>query len=63
MKREISQSNKAKSITTFIKYLTTNEEYEISIDVSKKVKDLKKEIEKLLHIQINHYLIIKRQMK
>ena len=63
MKTEIIQSNKVELITIFVKYLLTGQEYEISIDVSKKVKDLKKEIEELISRKIMNKLMVKRKTK
>ena len=63
MKTEIIQSNKVGLITIFVRDLSIDQEYEISIDVSKKVKDLKKEIEELINRNIINKLMVKRKMR
>ena len=63
MKTEIIQSNKVGLITIFVRDLSIDQEFEISIDVSKKVKDLKKEIEELINRNIINKLMVKRKMR
>ena len=60
MLTNINQSNKHRTIKLSIRYLDTNETLDIEIERSKRVIDLKKEIEKLLGIKILNSLMVKR---
>ena len=63
MLTEIGKSTETNFITIYIKNVLINEKKEMTIDISKTVKDLKNEIEKLLGIKINNYLLLKRKTK
>ena len=62
MLKSTNQSNKHRTIKLSIMYLETDEILDIEIERSKRVIDLKKEIEKLLGIKIPNTLQIKRGM-
>ena len=63
MLTEIGKSTETNFITIYIKNVLINEKKEMTIDISKTIKDLKNEIEKLLGIKINNYLLLKRKTK
>ena len=63
MLKEIGKSTETIFKTIYIKNVLINEEKEITIDISKTVKDLKNEIEKLFGIKINNNLLLKRKTK